>query len=313
MAMLAGMQLDLFTPLTEGPMTVTALASALGVGAEKLMLLLDNLVSAGLLADVDGHFANTPEADHFLVRGKPHYMGGMQDFIAIGWRDQLQTAASIRTGHAQAVLNWEHMTEDDLAAIMRPLHNPALALGTVLAARYDFSAYHSVLDVGGGSGGISIRLAHTCPTLRATIVELPSVTPITRQFVAEAGMTDRIDVVTANGVAEPLTGSYDAAVLSKFIHVLPREAARQALRHVCDALRPGGTLYILGAILDDSRRTPDAAVASNMAFLNWFDGGQAYTEGEHRQWLRDAGFAAVRRDEAMAPANAETLVAQKAV
>jgi hypothetical protein len=36
MAMLAGMQLDVFTPLQDGPMTASALADALDVRPEKL-------------------------------------------------------------------------------------------------------------------------------------------------------------------------------------------------------------------------------------------------------------------------------------
>ena len=28
----------------------------------------------------------------------------------------------------------------------------------------------------------------------------------------------------------------------------------------------------------------------NLVYLNIYDEGQAYTESEHRQWLKDAGF-----------------------
>ena len=48
-AMRAGMELDLFTPLTEGPMNVVELAQALNVGSTKLEPLLYSLVDAGLL------------------------------------------------------------------------------------------------------------------------------------------------------------------------------------------------------------------------------------------------------------------------
>lgn len=40
-AMLAGMQLDLFTPLKNGHMTADDLANAIGVGAPRLRLLTD--------------------------------------------------------------------------------------------------------------------------------------------------------------------------------------------------------------------------------------------------------------------------------
>ena len=60
--MLAGMQLDVFTPLNDSPLTAAQLADVLGVNTEKLSRLLYALVTAGLLT-VDGdRFANTPEA-----------------------------------------------------------------------------------------------------------------------------------------------------------------------------------------------------------------------------------------------------------
>jgi len=64
-AMIAGMQLELFTPLGAGPMRAEQLAEALGVGAAKLTPLLYALVAADLLTVQAGRFANTPEADTF--------------------------------------------------------------------------------------------------------------------------------------------------------------------------------------------------------------------------------------------------------
>ena len=74
-AMLAGMQLDLFTPLKDGPMNVVELAQALGVGSTKLEPLLYSLVAAELPTVEGQRFSNAPESDHFLVNGKPTYMG----------------------------------------------------------------------------------------------------------------------------------------------------------------------------------------------------------------------------------------------
>jgi len=70
-AMIAGMQLDLFTPLKDNPMTAEQIASALGVRPAKLKPLLYALVVAGLL-NVEGElFVNTDTANRFLVRGSP--------------------------------------------------------------------------------------------------------------------------------------------------------------------------------------------------------------------------------------------------
>ena len=76
LAMLAGMELDLFTPLRDGPMTPGQLADALEVNAGKLRPLLYSLVAAGLLEVVDERFSNVPESQKFLVRDSPDYLGG---------------------------------------------------------------------------------------------------------------------------------------------------------------------------------------------------------------------------------------------
>jgi 2-hydroxy-4-(methylsulfanyl)butanoate S-methyltransferase len=85
-AMLAGMQLDLFTPLKSGPMTAEQLAAAIGVNPARLRLLLYVLVAAGLLTEQDGVFSNTSETNQFLVKDEPSYIGNRHAAIAMRWR-----------------------------------------------------------------------------------------------------------------------------------------------------------------------------------------------------------------------------------
>jgi len=68
-AMLAGMHLDLFTPLKDGPMTTEQIADAINAGSVKLRPLLYALVVARLLTVEGELFANTDAANCFLVRG----------------------------------------------------------------------------------------------------------------------------------------------------------------------------------------------------------------------------------------------------
>jgi hypothetical protein len=68
------------------------------VGSARLQLLLYALVAAGLLTEQDGRFANTPEAQHFLVQGPPTSLGGLHHHLAAQWAFKLHTATSIRTG-----------------------------------------------------------------------------------------------------------------------------------------------------------------------------------------------------------------------
>jgi len=44
-----------------------------------------------------------------------------------------------------------------------------------------------------------------------------------------------------------------------------------------------------------SRLTPVELAAVNLFYINVFNGGQAFTEGEHRVWLAEAGFENIER------------------
>ena len=295
-ALLAGMQLDLFTPLADRALSAPELAGELGADAGKLSLLLYALVVAGLLTVQDGRFALGEEAAQFLVRGRPVYLGSAHTLWAEFGQAGLRTAESVRTGVAQAKHDYPAMTEAELLATLGGLHAGALGRGRALAGRYDFGACRALLDAGGGSGGLSIALAEACPELRATVAELPNVVPVARRFVAEAGLADRIDAVAVDLLREPVPGAYDAAVLSFVTQVLGADDARAVLRTVARSLRPGGAVYLIAQMLDDSRLTPAAAARLNVIFLNFYDGGQAYTEGEYRAWLADAGFVDISRE-----------------
>jgi SAM-dependent methyltransferase len=294
-ALLAGMQLDVFTPLQDGPLTAEEVAQALGVSPAKLRPLLYALVVAELLTVDGGRFANTPEAQQFLVRGRPTYLGGRQHIFVHNWQATLQTATTIRTGIPQDKLDFAHMSAEALAHFYRGLHPASVATGRDLARREDFSGARTLLDVGGGSGGLALGLTERYPHLQATVVDLPSVTPITQQYIMEAGAQARVRVMAADVVNDPLTGTFEVAVLKSFLQVLAPEQARAALRHVSLAITPGGVLYVIGIMLDNSRLSPPEAVARNLLFLNEYDVGQAYTEQEYTDWLREAGFAEVTR------------------
>jgi hypothetical protein len=293
--MLAGMQLDVFTPLNNGPMTASQLAEALGIKAEKLSPLLYALVTAALLTVNGDRFANTPEAQQFLVKGKPTYLGGRHENFSENWATLLHTAETIRTGVPQCKKDFATLSAEAQLPFFRGLHPGTVATGRDLASRYDFSAYHTLADVGGGSGGMALALTDAHPHLRATVIDLPAVTPITQRFVAEAGAADRVQVLATDVVHAPVPGTYDVAVLRSFLQVLSPDDALQALRHIGAAITPGGVIHIVRRVLDDSQLSPLGAVGFNLLALNTFDEGRAYTERAHREWLTTIGFEHIVR------------------
>ena len=98
------------------------------------------------------------------------------------------------------------------------------------------------------------------PDVRSTVADLPSVTPITSEFIEEADLADRIGTLSCNVVEEPPVppaGPCDVAVLRAFVQVLSMEdAARAASPTSAAPSCRGGRIYIMGRMLDDSRLGP---------------------------------------------------------
>jgi SAM-dependent methyltransferase len=296
-AMLAGMQLDVFTPLKDRPLSAQQIADGLGVDSSKLRPLLYALVTAGLL-QVEGElFTNTAESAYFLVKGSPAYMGVRHQAWSIFWDGALKTAETIRTGMPQAVHDWTSMPQEQSEAWLRGIMPAAIAAGRDLAARHNFSTCRTLLDVGGGSGALAMAVTEVHPHIQATVLELPQVTPITQRFIDEAGAQERVQVLAADLVNDALSGSYDVVVMQRLIQVLTPEHAGRALKNVSAVLRPLGAIYIYGAVLENSRLAPVGdVVEDNIVLLNTTE-GQAYTEQEYRVWLSEAdfeGFAMIR-------------------
>jgi hypothetical protein len=294
-AMLAGMQLDLFTPLKNGPMTAEQIAAAIGVGSTRLRLLLYCLIAAGLLTERDGKFANTPEANEFLVKSSPSYMGNKHGNLAHRWSSCFKTAESIRTGVPQARLDFSNSPPQELETFLRTINVNTFPAARTLIEKYDFSSVETLADVGSGGAGLAITISKAHPHIRATAIDLPRVVPIARKIIKEERMDDRIDVIAANVVTDSLPGSYDVAVLRGFLQVLSSDDARLAVKNIGAAVNPGGKVYIIAQILDDSRVGPAEAVGFNLAFINAYDAGESYTESEHRAWLTEAGFVDIER------------------
>ena len=278
-AMLAGLQLDVFTPLQGGPLSTAQLAEVIGVGPARLRLLLYALVAAGLLTEQDGRFANTPEALHFLVQGTPTSLGPLHHHLAAQWAFKLHTAASLRTGVPLAHLDFAQASPEALEAFLRRINVATVAAAQEVAGRYDFAATRTLVDVGGGAGGMAVTLTQAYPQLHATVVDLPTVTPLTSKLVAEAGATERVTVRAADVVRDPVPGTYEVAIVRELLQVLSADEAQQVLYHIGAALMPGGRLFIIGQILDDTHLTPREAVGFNLIFLNTFRTVRSFLSG----------------------------------
>jgi hypothetical protein len=295
-AMLAGMQLELFTHLAGGYRNPAELAVALGVKEDGLARLLYALVVCGLLERRGDGFANSPEAARFLVKGLPDYIGGMHELLSQLWHADLMTAQSVRSGRPAALHDYAAASDEEMAAMLRGMHSSAMGAGRDLVKRFDFSGCRSVVDVCGGSGGLVAALCDAHAGLQGILFDLPRTTSLAAAILAETPGGDRVSIEAGDILQTSPRGKHDAIMLRAFVQVLAPADAALAIVNAAAALRPGGAIYIIGGgILDDDRLAPRAAVFLNLTFVNLYPAGASYTERQHREWLAAAGCKDLQR------------------
>jgi ubiquinone/menaquinone biosynthesis C-methylase UbiE len=122
---------------------------------------------------------------------------------------------------------------------------PEVALKQLLIAQAQTAAGQRVLDLGAGTGTLTVMIKQTCPD--ADVVGLdgdPRVLTLAREKATAAGVTIRFD----QGLATALPyddGAFDRILSSLMLHHLTAEEKLHALGEARRVLWPGGELHVL--------------------------------------------------------------------
>lgn len=147
-----------------------------------------------------------------------------------------------------------------------------------------------LLDVGGGAGSHSALLAAARPEVAPTVLDLPAIEPITRERHPElpfvAGDLD------APRFGRPAEETWDVVLLANILHDHRPEQNARLVREAAGLLAPGGTLLLYEWIPDPAASAPDLPLFAVMMMVE-NDGGDAYSEAEHRAWLEAAGLTEI--------------------
>lgn len=103
------LQLDVFTPLVDGPADAATVARACGCSQAGIAHLLDVLVGVGALTRHEGRYALTPSAAAFLVRGRPTYTGD----LILAWTGPAMWESAARAVRTGQPVSFEEYHEQD--------------------------------------------------------------------------------------------------------------------------------------------------------------------------------------------------------
>jgi hypothetical protein len=296
---LTAIELDLFATLVDQPLTVTELRDRLQTDARGTEILLKALVALKYLRQRGDRYANTPLTHKWLTdAGSINLSAYYQFWGAMMTHFMPQLTESIRRGEPPVNLYEWLETQPDVS---RHFQAGLIALtryvqADVVKALTLPATVQRLIDLGGGHATYSIALCQKYPQLTATVFDGAQALTVGRESIAAAGLTDRVSTRTGDFLNDALGAGYDVALLFNIMHGFSPAENLALFRKVRSALNPGGQVIVLEQ-LPGVAPLPLLNTTVQILSVSFFTllGGQVYTYEDILGWLREAGFAEIRR------------------
>jgi len=300
--LLTAVALDLFTKLGARRATAVELSEELGFQLRGARDFFDALVAMKFL-DREGDgitavYLNTAAGALYLDRNSPRYIGGiltmLNERLFKFWHDlpeALRTATpqnEVKYGQ-KGIFDELYQNPHKLEQFMGAMTGLSRINFEAFAAKFDFSGFKTLCDIGGATGLLSIQVAKAHPHLQCISFDLPPVEPIAQKHIEVAGLTDRIRTASGDFFKDPLPKA-DIITMGMILHDWNLEKKRQLIRAAYDALPQDGALVVIEALIDDARRENAFGLLMSLNMLIEFGDAFDYSGADFREWCREAGF-----------------------
>ena len=309
----AAMEMDVFSQLSEKT-AAAELARKNGWNEANTDYLLRGLCAVGFVRAEGDSFINSDEAERYLVKGRPEYLGGfllyytmnegtmpmdVKKLVAEGPQPMQQQAMDQQLDFAQmgALLRQaqEGYRQQEILKLVRTLP--------------ENGAIKRVLDVGCATGLLGLSVVADAPDRTGVLFDqLPA--SLLQSSVDGMGLADRVKVMSGNFMTDDVGGGYDL-ILAVSVLLFARGGMEGLLRKLRDALNPGGVLLVISEGIDLAHPGPWDML---MGYLPYYFQGMdmGVRKGEVALAAEAAGFTEVEtRTELLCSGNQDVIVLRK--
>jgi hypothetical protein len=286
-------ELGIADQLVDGPRTADELAKHAKAHGGALYRVLRALATVGIFAeDADHRFSLTPLAD-CLRSDTPDslrsfgIMAGAEFYQS--WGNLLYSVQTGKPGFQKrfGVPFFQYMTEHPER---HAIYDAAMMVHGVAETEpmldaYDFSAFRTVADIGGGNGRMLTALLKRHPAVHGILFDLPAVAQRAQPGLAELGLSDRCQAVGGDFFSS--VPAADAYVLRHVIHDWDDDKAAAILRNCRKAMNPGGKVLVVETVIPP---------LNEPCFGKWLDlmmlivEGRERTRDQYQQLFSQAGL-----------------------
>jgi hypothetical protein len=286
--------------LADGPATAEQIAGRVGSHPEATYRLLRALTTRSIFHEEAGRrFRLTPMAEA-LRADSPN---SVRPIVLMAghpttWAHWGELSYSVLTGessfeklHGMPVFDYLDRDPDYARLFDESMSfSSGIEIPTLLDA-FDFSAYGTIVDIGGGQGRLIAAILAAAPESRGILFDLEAVVARAPEVLEAAGVSDRCTVVGGSFFGEVPAGG-DAYVLKHIVHDWPEHKAENILGNVRAAIGEGASLFLVDLILPDDS-APHLGKLVDLDLLVAF-GGKHRTAAEYEDLLARTGFRMVR-------------------
>ncbi len=281
--------------LQEKNLAADDLAKKLKIHPLAMERFLNACLALGLLERKKKIYRNSDLTDYFLVKGNEFFLGGQikryKNRLYPLWADLPEKLKSWKYGESNSETPED---EDQGAESMAEQHNLALLHGHALGKNLDFSKYKNLLDLGGGTGAMSIGLCETFPKLKATVFDLPENVKKAAEFISKSKLQTKIKTIGGDIIKDELPKIFDVVLLANLLSVFDAATNKKLFARIYKMLPKDGVCIISGWILDKDRLSPEISILFCLEDICWNSPDVERSFEVYESWLKESGFKKIK-------------------
>jgi ubiquinone/menaquinone biosynthesis C-methylase UbiE len=293
----ASIEYDFFTFIHKGYQTAEEVAQQAGTDTRATRIVLDSLPALGLIEKRAGKYFLTPTAEAFLVKGKPTYVGDFRHVALALWDGMANLKESLKTGKPLSRLDtgaelqvWEKLVLG-IIVIAEPAAKALCDLLKIGGERKGIK----VLDIAGGSSIFGMTILARDPSAQITQLDWPNVNAVAKKLNRERGLDGKIRFIDGEyHSAEIETRHYDLVLASNFCRFESPAGNQKLFAKAYSALKSGGIFVVNDFVPNEERTEPTFALRFSVYTLTHTPEGECWTLSQYSNWLKKAGFGAIK-------------------
>jgi ubiquinone/menaquinone biosynthesis C-methylase UbiE len=285
---MTAIELGLFTTLGKTWASGEDVARKLNASERGTGILLRALTAMELVEHDNGRYRNGDLVNTYLNASNDSYRGGSFLHLAHLWHRWSDLTEIVRSGVLPP--DREQRNEQQYHDFILAMHHNKIDHVRAKVPSFDLEGTKRLLDLGGGSGVISLAITEHHPEITCVVFDLAPALKVARKVLPEDLLDDRILLQEGDFYTDDLGSGYDRVMVSAIIHMMGPDEIKMLFSKIHGAIKPGGKLILRDFFLNDEKTEPRFGAVFAVNMLVNTENGDSYSFEETRGWLLETGF-----------------------